>query len=233
MIKCHNITKTYGQGDAATQALKGITLSIRAGEFIAIMGPSGSGKSTLMHILGLLDTPTTGTYAFDGRDVSHFTEDELAGIRAKKIGFVFQSFNLLPRTDVVRNVALPLVYNNVPPAEREQLAHAALKAVNLAENRWHHLSNEISGGQKQRVAIARALVNKPKIIFADEPTGNLDTKTGDYVLQTFQWLNQREGHTIILITHEPYIARAASRIIRIKDGVIVSDKKNTSRRITY
>ncbi|HTY39532.1 MAG TPA: ABC transporter ATP-binding protein [Candidatus Paceibacterota bacterium] len=231
MIECDNITKTYTMGDTATTVLKGITFKIDAGEFVAIMGPSGSGKSTLMHILGALDTPTSGTYKLDGHDVSKLSDDALADIRRNKIGFVFQSFNLLSRATVLRNVMLPLVYAGVPNADRVELAHNALLAAGLPEDRWDHHSNQLSGGQMQRVAIARALVNDPSIILADEPTGNLDTKTGDIVLGTFQELNVKHQHTIVLITHELSVAEHADRIIHIQDGSILEDKKNTHRRL--
>ena len=220
MIECKDIKKTYINGDVETPALKGVSFTIKDGEFVAIMGPSGSGKSTLMHILGALDTPTSGTYHLDGEDVSKLSDDELADIRGKKIGFVFQSFNLLSRTTVLRNVMLPLVYAGIPLIEREKIAKKALLSVGLEENRWNHLSNQLSGGQIQRVAIARALVNNPSLIMADEPTGNLDTKTGEIVLGTFQRLNKEEGRTIILITHEHDVAEHANRIIHIRDGLI-------------
>lgn len=225
MIECRNIEKTYRNGNNETQALRGVSFTIRDGEFVSIMGPSGSGKSTLMHILGALDTATRGEYRLDGKDVSHFTDDELARIRRKKIGFVFQAFNLLPRTTVFRNVMIPLVYEEVPEREREKRVREALKAVGLDEERWQHYSNQLSGGQMQRVAIARALVNDPSLILADEPTGNLDTKTGELVLRTFGRLNREHGHTIVLITHEPEVARHADRILSIRDGLLVSDVK--------
>jgi putative ABC transport system ATP-binding protein len=231
MIEVKNITKTYGQGDSETKALEGISFTVKDGEFVAIMGPSGSGKSTLMHILGCLDTPTSGTYLLDGQDVSKFSDNELSEIRSQKIGFVFQSFNLLPRTTVMRNVLLPLVYSTLPEREYEPRAKAALLAAGFPADRWYHKSNELSGGQIQRVAIARSLINNPSVIMADEPTGNLDSKTGDIVMGTFQRLNEEKGSTIILITHEPDIAIHADRIIHIKDGVIIEDKKNIARKI--
>ena len=230
MIKIHNVTKTYGEGDTAFQALKGVSFTIEDGEFVAIMGPSGSGKSTLMHMLGCLDTPTTGTYFLDDKDVSTLTDEELADIRSLHIGFVFQAFNLLPRTTVMRNVMLPLVYAGVNEAERETRSLEALLAAGMTESHFFHMSNQLSGGQIQRVAIARALVNNPTLILADEPTGNLDTKTGEIVLGTFQKLNKEHGRTIILITHEHDVAEYAERIITLRDGVIVSDSKSHSQR---
>jgi len=226
MIKCKDITKIYESGTInQTVALKNISFIIEEGEFVAIMGPSGSGKSTLMHIIGCLDVPTSGEYFLDGRDVSKLSDDELADVRKNKIGFVFQSFNLLPRTSVLRNVVLPLVYAGVSIEEREKCAKTALKNAGLDESHFHHLSNQLSGGQMQRVAIARALVNNPSLILADEPTGNLDTKTGEIVLDTFQTLNKEQNRTIVLITHERYVAEHADRIIHIRDGLIIEDEK--------
>lgn len=223
IIDVQHVSKIYRTGDMETHALSDISFSIQEGEYVAIMGPSGSGKSTLMHILGALDTPTSGTYLLNGKDVSQQTDDELADIRLREIGFVFQAFNLLARTSVLRNVTLPLVYAEIPEEERLSRAEHALRSVVLAEDRWHHHSNQISGGQKQRVAIARALVNNPSIILADEPTGNLDTKTGGMVLDTFRRLNEEEGHTIILITHEDEVAKHADRMIIIRDGKLERD----------
>ena len=231
MIECRNITKTYKNGDMETPVLKGITFIVKDGEYVAIMGPSGSGKSTLMHILGALDTPTSGQYLIDGHDASSLTPDESADFRMKKIGFVFQAFNLLPRATVLRNVALPLIYAGVPKEKREEAAKNALKASGMDESRFNYLSNQISGGQMQRVAIARALVNNPSLLLADEPTGNLDSKTGLVVLSTLEKLNE-EGRTVIMITHESDVAEHAKRIIQLKDGLIVKDEINKNRIIS-
>ena len=232
MIEIKNITKTYSNGDIVFTALNGVSFTINDGEFVAIMGPSGSGKSTLMHILGALDTPTSGTYFLDKKDVSKMTEDELADIRKEKIGFVFQSFNLLPRTTVLKNVELPLMYAGVDEKTREKKAKEALLSAGFDEGHFYHKSNQLSGGQIQRVAIARALVNDPTLILADEPTGNLDTRTGEIVLGTFQKFN-KQGRTIILITHERDVAEHADRILFIKDGKLLEDGKSHTKRIAH
>ena len=224
MIECRSITKIYLNGGQETTVLQGVSFTIADGEFVAIMGPSGSGKSTLMHILGCLDSPTSGQYLLNGHNVAELSDDALADIRREKIGFVFQAFNLLPRATVLRNVALPLVYAGISRSGREEVAKKSLAAVNLEESHYNHLSNQLSGGQIQRVAIARALVNNPAIILADEPTGNLDTKTGEAVLATFESLN-KQGRTIVLITHERDVAAHAKRIIHIRDGQIINDEK--------
>ncbi len=220
MIEARNLVKEYTTGKETTRILKGVSFSIKKGEFVAIMGPSGSGKSTLMHIIGALDTPTSGTYLLDGEDVSQLSTNELARIRKTKIGFVFQAFHLLPRTTALRNVELPLIYANVNAEERAERAKQALLAAGLSEEKHLNLSNQLSGGQMQRVAIARALVNDPAIILADEPTGNLDSKTGELVLKTFEELNA-QGRTIVLITHEASVAEHADRTLVIRDGELV------------
>jgi len=222
IIDCKNITKTYYNGLNSTTVLKKISFSVERGEFVAITGPSGSGKSTLMHIIGALDTPTSGEFILFGQNVAKLSEDELAEIRNKKIGFVFQSFNLLARSSVIRNVNLPLIYSNIPYDEREEIVKKSLLAAQIDKKIFTNLSNQLSGGQMQRVAIARALVNNPEIILADEPTGNLDQATGKAVLETFKRLNDL-GKTIILITHDMYVAKHASKIIQIRDGEIINN----------
>ena len=218
IIDARDIEKTYPDG---TRALRGISFSIEEGMFVAIMGPSGSGKSTLLHILGFLDKETDGSYLFDGKSMKDYSEDEIAHVRNKKMGFVFQMFNLLPRTSVLDNVKLPLIYSDVKESEWDRKAFEAIESVGMS-HRMHHDSSRLSGGEKQRTAMARALVNNPQIIFADEPTGNLDSKSGEMVMETLQKLNDK-GHTIILITHETYTAEHAERIIHIRDGMVDSD----------
>lgn len=223
MIECKGITKVYHTGDKETVVLDNVSFSINKGEYVAIIGPSGSGKSTLMNIIGAIDSPTKGEYYLENKKINELSDDELAEIRNSKIGFVFQSFNLLPRATVLRNVMLPLLYAGVPQEQREAKAKDSLLKAGLGESHFLHLSNQLSGGQMQRVAIARALVNNPSLILADEPTGNLDTKTGEIVLETFGKLNKEQKHTVILITHEREVAEHADRIIQIRDGKIVSD----------
>jgi len=221
LISVSHVSKIYNTGEAETMALDDVSFNIEKGEFVAIMGPSGSGKSTLMHILGALDTPTSGTYILDGENVEKLTDDELAGIRNRKIGFVFQAFNLLPRTSALKNVTIPMMYAGIPKEKRLEIAEKYLKMVGLGD-RMDHTTSQLSGGQQQRVAIARALSLNPSIILADEPTGNIASDQAEEVMAIFQKLN-KEGHTIIMITHEPDIAEHAKRIIHIRDGKIVKD----------
>ncbi len=231
LIEITDLTKVYGAGDIAVHALRGINAAVEKGGFVAIMGPSGSGKSTLMNILGCLDRPTGGVYVLDGEDVSQLNKNELASVRNRKIGFVFQSYNLLPRMTAAKNVALPLLYNaddHLSDKECHEHAIVALESVGLSD-RVHHRPNELSGGQQQRVAIARALVNQPSIILADEPTGNLDTQSSEEILELLHQLHDR-GATIVMVTHEPGIADHAERVIYLRDGRIASDKRNGARR---
>jgi putative ABC transport system ATP-binding protein len=231
VISVRNLVKTYAVGEVEVRALRGVSLDVEPGEFLAVTGPSGSGKSTLMHILGCLDRPTSGEYLLDGRDVSHMTKDQLAEVRNRKIGFVFQGFNLLSRTTALDNVELPLLYGGkMRASERRTLAMDALSEVGLADRAGHH-SNQLSGGQQQRVAIARALITKPAILLADEPTGNLDTRTSVEVMGIFQRLNLERGITVLLITHEPDIAEYATRVISFRDGHIVADQAVKRRRL--
>lgn len=225
LIEIHDVTKTYDMGaEAQVRALDGVSVDIDSGDYVAVMGPSGSGKSTLMNLIGCLDTPTTGTYRLKGREVSAMDDDELARIRNREIGFIFQTFNLLPRADALQNVELPLIYSGTPRKDRHQRARRALEAVGLGD-RMHHRPNEMSGGQRQRVAIARALVNEPSLLLADEPTGNLDSRTGEEILALIDTLHG-QGNTILLVTHEDELAQHAARVIRLRDGKIVSDERN-------
>jgi len=227
LIRFQQISRRYQMGSETIHALRDVSMEIKRGEYVAIMGPSGSGKSTMMNLIGCLDTPTSGHYELNGVQVSEMDDNQLAEIRNKEIGFIFQTFNLLPRSDALRNVELPLIYCGVPADERRQIALDALKSVGLAD-RVHHKPNELSGGQRQRVAVARALVNKPSILLADEPTGNLDSKTGAEILALFEELSKR-GNTIIVVTHEEEVARHARRILRIRDGLIASDESIEAR----
>lgn len=229
VIDVQNIYRIYESAAGLTTALRGVSLRVDRGEFLAIMGPSGSGKSTLMNILGCLDRPTAGSYRLEGMEVSSLDDNDLAVLRSSRLGFVFQSFNLLPRATVLRNVMLPLIYSDKSPRERELAAWEALKAVNLPEEHYFHHSNELSGGQMQRVAIARALVNDPALILADEPTGNLDTATGEMVMETFRTM-QKRGKTIVLITHDPEVAQWADRTVHIRDGNLLSDDEEQTYR---
>ena len=226
LIQVQELVKTYNLGEVEVSALRGVTLSIERGEFVAIMGASGSGKSTFMNILGFLDRPTSGQYLLEGLNGEHLSRDELAEIRNRKIGFVFQGFNLLSRTSALENVELPLMYGGASPSRRKEMAQKALSAVGL-EGRERHHPSQLSGGEQQRVAIARALVNQPSILLADEPTGNLDTKTSEEIMGIFQRLNQEMGITIMMITHEPDIASFAKRSIHFRDGRIVDDRENS------
>lgn len=228
VIEIEKLHKIYILGKTKVHALQGIDLTMKKGEYGAIMGPSGSGKSTLMNIIGCLDVPTSGKYSLNGQDVSGLNDDQLAKIRNKEIGFVFQTFNLLPRATALHNVELPLIYNGTSSVKRREKAKEALEKVGLAD-RMNHKPNELSGGQRQRVAIARALVNSPSMILADEPTGNLDTKTGEEIMEIFDYLNE-QGNTIVLVTHEDFIARHAHRVIHLKDGLIENEEIFTEKK---
>jgi putative ABC transport system ATP-binding protein len=229
LLAFRDLTKVYRVGEEEVHALAGVSLDIAEGEYLAVMGPSGSGKSTLMNILGCLDTPSGGSYRLKGREIARLSDDELAAIRNQEIGFVFQTFNLLPRSDALHNVELPLIYAGLPPRERKERAAEALTIVGLAD-RMRHRPNELSGGQRQRVAIARALVNRPSIILADEPTGNLDTKTGMEILAAFDAIH-RQGKTVIMVTHEEDVAAHAHRVVRLRDGHIECDQVQEARKV--
>jgi len=231
LIQLNNLGKIYSSEGVETPALQNISFNVNAGEFVAIMGPSGSGKSTLLHILGFLDQQTDGEYRFDGKTANDYSKEEIAHVRNEKMGFVFQMFNLLPRTTVLENVKLPLLYSDIKESRWNEMALKAVEAVGLS-HRINYDSSRLSGGEKQRVAIARALINNPQIIFADEPTGNLDSKSGGQIMEIIEELNDK-GHTIILITHETYTAEYAERIISLKDGLVESDEKVTERRHTH
>lgn len=231
LLDVQSVTKVFGEGDSATHALRGVDLKIKKGEFVAIMGASGSGKSTLLHILGFLDHHTDGEYLFDGKSMSEYSSDELAHVRNQKMGFIFQAFNLLGRASVLDNVKLPLLYSNVPESEWDARAKKRIDEVGLT-HRIEHPPSKLSGGEKQRAAIARALVTNPEVVFADEPTGNLDSKSGKIIMETIQRLNEDEGRTIILITHETYTAEHAERIIELGDGKKIKDEKVSHRRST-
>jgi putative ABC transport system ATP-binding protein len=224
LIELRDVERVYDMGPVQVRALDGVSLTIDSGEYVAIMGPSGSGKSTLMNLIGCLDTPSKGSYRLNGREVANLSDDELAAIRNREIGFIFQTFNLLPRTDALQNVELPLIYSGVSRQERRERARAALEAVGLGD-RLDHRPNEMSGGQRQRVAIARALVNGPSLLLADEPTGNLDSRTGEEIMALVDSLQER-GNTILLVTHEEELALRAARVVRLRDGRIVSDTRN-------
>ncbi len=229
LIEARDLEKTYWDDGVVTPALRGVSFDIKKGEFVAIMGPSGSGKSTLLHLLGFLDRPTSGLYRFDGRAIDEHSDHDLAEVRNRKMGFVFQTFNLLPRATTLENVKLPLLYSGIPEKKWNHMAEEAIEAVGLT-HRLHHESSQLSGGERQRVAIARALVLTPEIIFADEPTGNLDSKSGQAVMSILEKLNRTRGHTIVLITHETYTAEQAERILHLMDGELVKDEKVKARR---
>jgi putative ABC transport system ATP-binding protein len=230
VIEVNDLNKQYENDEIITKVLRNVSFKVPKGQFLAIMGPSGSGKSTLMHIIGMLDTMTSGEYKFEGTDITEFSEDEKAQLRGEKIGFVFQSFNLLSKATVLENVKLPLLYSDVPHKDRDDMALEAIEAVGLS-HRVNNLSNQLSGGERQRVAIARALIRKPSVLFADEPTGNLDSKSGMQIMQLLQDLNLEQCVTVILVTHERYTAEHAEREVRLKDGIVVSDEVVRNRRI--